>query len=401
MGRAKDLMMQEEEQGWSFSKHQLCSRCISEPYLKGLVKQSESFSECSFCHRTSAPAVPLNELLEIIGATVSEYYNRAVNEAPYESAEGGYQGVTYDTDEVMESIVSEVSRRDDVAAAIRDAFDEDVWVERNMFGLNGVHKYVASWDGFCEAVKHGTRYFFLEPYTEDHVDDTIPVPHMLDELRELVEGSGLIRVLPGDQVIYRVRSHLRTEQCHTGAALGPPPGVKAPSNRMSAAGISLFYGAFEMATAAVEAAASLQGPGWALTGAAWRCARPLHVLDLSTLPPVPSLFETSREHRGSMLFLREFVKSITAPVVHDGREHIEYVPTQILTEYFRQRVKSGGEASLDGIVYPSARRRQGRSIVVFASHEDIDQERSWGEAPLLTLDPSSIHRLRRPRHKVP
>lgn len=47
--------------------------------------------------------------------------------------------------------------------------------------------------------------------------------------------------------------------------------------------------------------------------------------------------------RGGLLFLREFVKSITLPVVHDGREHIEYVPTQVLTEYFRQQV-----TTLDG-----------------------------------------------------
>ena len=72
-------------------------------------------------------------------------------------------------------------------------------------------------------------------------------------LRDMLKESGLIRTLPGDLVIYRVRSHKKTEQCTTREALGPPPGSKAPSNRMSAAGISVFYGAFEMATAAIEA----------------------------------------------------------------------------------------------------------------------------------------------------
>ena len=28
MGRAKDRMMQEEEQGWGFTEKQICSRCI-------------------------------------------------------------------------------------------------------------------------------------------------------------------------------------------------------------------------------------------------------------------------------------------------------------------------------------------------------------------------------------
>src|SRR5688572_9060324 len=106
------------------------------------------------------------------------------------------------------------------------------------------------------------------------------------------------------------------------------------------------------------------GREWTLTGAAWQSARPLQVLDLSELPPVPSIFAASREWRGVLLFLREFVKSISAPVVHDGREHIEYVPTQILTDYFRRKVTALDGSALDGIVYPSARRRGGRSLVV-------------------------------------
>jgi hypothetical protein len=166
-------MMQQEEQGWSFSDYQICSRCISEPYLKAFIKRSASLSPCSFCGRRGNPSVPLDDVMEIIGSTVADYYNRAVNEAPYESAEGGHQGVTYDTDEVLDDIVGDVSRRDEVLTAIRESFDGDIWVERNMFSLNGVHKYVASWDRFCNTVKHRTRYFFDHDQQElEH--DTIP-----------------------------------------------------------------------------------------------------------------------------------------------------------------------------------------------------------------------------------
>jgi hypothetical protein len=163
---------------------------------------------------------------------------------------------------------------------------------------------------------------------------------------------------------------------------------------MSAAGISVFYGAYDMATARVEASASAPA-GWALTGAAWQCSRPLQVLDLSELAAIPSIFGASREERGALLFLAEFVKSITAPVVHDGREHIDYVPTQVLTEYFRIGVKADGGSAIDGVVYPSARRRGGRSIVIFASQDDLDPERLWGEEPLLKLNQASVKRLRR------
>ena len=108
----------------------------------------------------------------------------------------------------MEDIVGDISRRDEVLAAIRESFDDDTWVERNMFSLNGVQKYTASWEQFCEAVKHQTRYFFnFDPEEESH--DTIPVLHMLDTLREMAQESGMLRTLPADRLIYRVRSHKR------------------------------------------------------------------------------------------------------------------------------------------------------------------------------------------------
>jgi hypothetical protein len=126
---------------------------------------------------------------------------------------------------------------------------------------------------------------------------------------------------------------------------------------MSADGVSVFYGSFERATAVAEASVSMPpGREWVLTEAEWQCTRALQVLGLSELPPVPSIFEASGEWRGAILFLREFVKSISAPVVHDGGEHIEYVPTLVLTEYFRKQVSAPDGSPLDGMVYPSAPR---------------------------------------------
>ena len=81
------------------------------------------------------------------------------------------------------------------------------------------------------------------------------------------------------------------------------------------------------------------------------------------------------------------------------REHIDYVPTQILTEYFRKRVKGDGGSAIDGVVYPSARRRGERSIVIFASQDDLDPEKLWGAEPLLKLDQTSVKRLRRSRRR--
>ena len=137
-----------------------------------------------------------------------------------------------------------------------------------------------------------------------------------------------------------------------------------------------------------------------LTGAMWISSRPLNVLDLSKLPAPPSFYAQARHERDQLLFLRDFVESITRCVVHDGREHIEYVPPQIVTEYFRHQYRLPDNSMLDGIIYPSAQHKRGKSIVVFASQDDLNPgPHQWGEdrVPIMTLDPTSIRRLRRSR----
>ncbi len=171
---------------------------------------------------------------------------------------------------------------------------------------------------------------------------------------------------------------------------------------MSAAGISAFYGAMDMATARAETTANFDPADTRiLTGAMWTNTRPLKVLDLSKLPRTPSIFAQVRYDRDHLVFLKQFVQSSTQPVQHDGREHTEYVPSQIVTEYFRHRYHFhfDDKSQLDGIIYPSAQQKRGRSVVIFASQNDLNPVPSeWireSVVPILVLDAGSIRRLRR------
>ncbi len=40
MRRAKDQMMQEDEQGWTFTHKTVCARCMNEPYLTAFIRNS-------------------------------------------------------------------------------------------------------------------------------------------------------------------------------------------------------------------------------------------------------------------------------------------------------------------------------------------------------------------------
>ena len=52
-------------------------------------------------------------------------------------------------------------------------------------------------------------------------------------------------------------------------------------------------------------------------------------------------------------------------VARDGREHIEYVPTQIVTEYFRFRFMTYDNRKVLGILYESSLRKNEKACVPF------------------------------------
>lgn len=133
---------------------------------------------------------------------------------------------------------------------------------------------------------------------------------------------------------------------------------------MNPAGIPYLYLAFDQATAVAETVAS---PPTTVVIARFKATQTLKVIDLTRLPPVPSIFDSSkRAILEGVQFLESFVKSIARPVSKDGSEHIEYVPSQVVSEYFAQVFSpSSREASVAGLIYPSAVRPRGKNLVVF------------------------------------
>ncbi len=175
-------------------------------------------------------------------------------------------------------------------------------------------------------------------------------------------------------MLYRARLHERTrrERPATAKALGTPPVERARlSNRMSPNGIPMFYGAFDAETAVTETTTAGWPDGCDLTLGAFVTSREFNIVDLTQLAPIPSLFdEGARDVRPSLIFLHRFAAEVSKPVDREEREHLEYVPTQIVTEYFRHAFESEHDVEADGIVYASATTEGGRCIVLFVENED-------------------------------
>ena len=217
-----------------------------------------------------------------------------------------------------------------------------------------------SWSSFADAVKHRSRFHFQTGKRVcRHGDDLVGVHEMLPFLGLLVRRHRLVRALPHTTVLHRVRPGAWP---HTVADLGAPPESKSRAGRMNPAGVPYLYLAFDEKTALAETRVT---HGQEVTVSQWSPVRDLQVIDLSQALRFVSVFSEKRQEYEMVQFIAAFRDEISKTVAHDGSEHFEYVPTQVVSEYFAQAFTFGAGKRIDGLVYPSAVEDGGKNLVVF------------------------------------
>jgi hypothetical protein len=156
---------------------------------------------------------------------------------------------------------------------------------------------------------------------------------------------------------------------------------------MSPAGIPMFYGSDDKRTTLAEMP---ELPKHYAIGT-FETQRPLRMLDLTQVR-APSIFDMTEEvDYDWLLFMGAFLDDFASPIERDDRIHIDYVPTQVITEYVRD-AKLGGDPPLDGIKYRSARRNGGICYVVFIDEYGV--EPNPGD---LTADEAQDERWQKPK----
>jgi len=74
--------------------------------------------------------------------------------------------------------------------------------------------------------------------------------------------------------------------------------------------------------------------------------------------------------RRLLIFLHLLSEEFSKPIERDDRVHIEYVATQVVTEYLRG-MKTRDDLNIDGIRYGSARHDGGASLVLFCDSHNL------------------------------
>jgi len=147
--------------------------------------------------------------------------------------------------------------------------------------------------------------------------------------------------------------------------MGPAPARKSKGNRMSPPGISYTYLSEDRETASLEVQHDIPSPVWIVE---FTTKKPLRLVDLTGKSlAIPSIFDPLYDHERRLLVptLIQFAKEISQHIEPEDEE-LDYVPTQVMTEYFRAQ-------EADGIRYMSARRDGGTNIVLFCGRRLLEE----------------------------
>lgn len=377
MGRVKELMMEMEEHnyyGFSEGEKYVCTNHFEDKYLNQYIQKKGDSGICSYCHRKGC-VIDMSKLAEHIGMTISVYFNDVDSESlPLASsyyddkseeipdikrfdcfAVPEKTDVYEDTSELMDALGLHTECKD-LNTDIDHIFEDNTWIKKDPFNPWWNEEKEWKWKHFSEKVKHSYRYTFWSALYD--VD-------ILTDLNNCIcKCKDIFKTLPIGTLIYRTRSlNFLLDDNFGFKDITSAPDEYAGQCRMSPAGVSMFYGAFDKKTA-IEESIKSKDEKYLVVGE-FSTLRDLNVVNLMKLPDSLSIWMDNWQ---AYAFLKAFHKDITKPLHTGAKEEIEYVPSQIFTEYLRWIFRDKSGKNIDGLIYQSCKTKKA-NIVLFCDNE--------------------------------
>ena len=355
----------------------VCVNCFEDPGLVRFIKANVASRECSFCLNAGKLPIasPIDEVSDHLLKCLFTEYSLANDELGWIGSEGGWIGSHWDSHELCYEVLElefPQENSDQLLPHLFGEYFDQEWCVVNPYGLNDDETARYSWEYFREVTMHQRRFFFLSYGSDTDEPDIYRPGEVLRTIFDYAQEYDLFEDIPLGTLLYRARFEGPEVHLETPEELGPPPRDSAnQSNRMSPAGIPMFYGSDNEETSIKETSS---GPGYYAVGK-FETLRRATLLDISRIPPVPSLFDPIPERlefrpRRVLKFLHHVAEQVSIPIERDDRVHVDYVPTQIVTEFIRDQL-TWGKWSIDGIKYSSSVHPGHVSYVLFANQGNV------------------------------
>lgn len=356
----------------------ICVNCIGDDYLRDEIRATGCTASCSVC---GATAISWNAR-QYAERIFPIFDARFVGSGPESFMGQSYMSEGQTAAEVVQTITkcSDDRAAELILEALRDEWpwapqngDEDPLDDDLRFNFDDEETAGWSlWSEIEEELRTRSRYFnpTIETMLQEMFADVETLPNSKKQSAVRAAGPGTdlsrvwrMRVLAATTELSKILTDPERE-------LGAPPQQAAGSGRMNAHGISVFYGATDVATCVGEVRAPV---GACCVTAAFDIARKLRLLDISLLAEVESSdvshFDPDYERkRRRAVFLQHLSCALQVPVL-PGNEGNGYLPSQMVAEFLGSRRLP----RFDGVVFPSIQSGGKGTNVVLFHHASVVQ----------------------------
>ncbi|MEO8150261.1 MAG: HEPN-associated N-terminal domain-containing protein [Bacteroidia bacterium] len=375
----------------------ICANHFPDQYVKSFIIESGDTCICEYCPSNTTCVSTWDLARFIEDCIVSEYDNPDNLEYLYNAELGKYYSVysqlkVYNTTELLEELLPDVDF--EILEDISNHFSNNFWASNDsIWGPSQTTFLKNGWEKFKNIIKHKVRFLFFDDtfkYTfHDEADEALNPYLILKELGEGIQKLNLFTAFDGGQLqVFRCRQHNNEEPVNNAFALGSSPSSKAKANRMSPVGISMFYGALDLYTCNDEVL-DVNWHNTILTTGCFTNLKALNLIDFTKIKNTHSIFDAANsDNRVLITFIQEFTKDLSIPIKPDDKTHIDYIPTQIGTEYLRYFLNP-----IHGIIYNSVKGHGGKCVVLFIENDQITDNikaQPLSKVSLLELDNKSI-----------
>jgi len=141
----------------------VCGECFEDECVKNFIAGNAVSRRCSYCDRESDQenCAEISDVAEFIQDGLESEFDYAVNCLPFESREGGYQGVTYETYELLTDHAELGFENEALLQDLLGLLPDDLWCDQDPFRLPPDEELRFDWGRFSELVKHERQRRYL------------------------------------------------------------------------------------------------------------------------------------------------------------------------------------------------------------------------------------------------
>lgn len=361
----------------------VCSQHIDNKYIKRYIQKNGFTGKCEYCGKT-LKVIELSEVLKLIVIGINYLFDdpnntKFVNHDAEYNLDGDnflfydiwyedYLGLSINNDRLSEEIYSCLN-------------NDQLYCHKDEYGSH--QEYLENiWENFKKVVKYNARFVFYYKKIFAPRFEVDPVT-ILDQVQHYIIKFNLFITIPKNKKLYRCRQYANKAEMKSKKDLASTPIEFAKVNgRMNPVGISMFYCSMEKELTIKEVVdyTDFKRPFYSI--GFFKNIKEIKLIDLTKIPDMPSIFDDKKNKDIEVLgFMKGFIDDITAPISTND-SMIEYIPTQIVTEYIRYNP----QLNVDGIIYPSSKSKTSHNIVLFYNHDDSMQKLEFQKGKIVTLN---------------